>query len=146
VTAPQFDFDSREPFLAKLRELLDAGVPREDLRVRTPYHVPEAEALLYRRPGRLRYFPLFGGLAGFGGGMTLTIYSVLSWPIIVGGKPIVSVPPFLLISYLLVILFGSLSAFAGFLLLAHLPGSGAFGLGDEFSDRFVIVVEKEDSP
>jgi hypothetical protein len=78
--------------------------------------------------------------------MTLTIYSVLSWPIIVGGKPIVSVPPFILISYLMVILFGSLSAFAGFLLLARLPGAGALGHGDEFSDRFIIVVEKEGRP
>lgn len=144
--AAQIEFDDRESFLAKLRELLDDGVSREDLRVRTPYHVPEAEELLYRRPGRLRFFPLFGGLAGFGGGMALTIYSVLSWPIIVGGKPIISVPPFLLVSYLMVILFGSLSAFAGFLLLARLPGPAAFGRGEEFSDRFIIVVEKEDRP
>jgi hypothetical protein len=144
--ATRYVFDSRGPFLAKLRELLASGVPREDLRARTPYHLPEAEALLYRRPGRLRFFALLGGLAGFGGGMSLTIYSVLSWPIIVGGKPIVSIPPFLLISYLMVILFGSLSAFAGFLLLARLPGPGALGRADEFSDRFVIVVEKEGSP
>jgi hypothetical protein len=46
----------------------------------------------------------------------------------------------------MVILFGSLSAFAGFLLLARLPGTGALGHGDEFSDRFIIVVEKEGRP
>ena len=142
--ATRYVFDDREAFLARLRELLDAGVPREEVRVLTPCHVPEAEALLFKRPGRLRYFPLAGGLAGFGGGIALTVYSVLSWPIIVGGKPIISIPPFLLISYLLTILFGSLGAFAGFLLLARLPSGRGLAAEAEFPERFVIVVEKRE--
>jgi hypothetical protein len=140
--ATRYVFDDRQAFLARLQGLLEAGVPREEIQVLTPCHEPEAEALLFRRPGRLRFFPLAGGLAGFGGGMALTVYSVLSWPIIVGGKPIVSVPPFLLISYLLTILFGSLGAFAGFMVLARLPSGRGLAADAEFPERFVIVVEK----
>lgn len=142
----RFVFDSKEDFLERLRALVEGGADPQSIRVRMPYFVPEAVQLLGERPDRLRFFALFGGLAGFGGGLSLTVYSVLSWPIIVGGKPIVSLPPFLLIGYLMIILFGSLSAFGGFLLLARLPGPGALGWGEEFADRFVIVVEKEGEP
>jgi hypothetical protein len=142
----RFVFDDRKAFLAKLQGLLDSGVARKEIRVLTPCHVPEAEAMLFRRPGRLRFFAFFGAVAGFGSGLALTIYSVLSWPIIVGGKPIVSLPPFLLIGYLLTILFGSLGAFAGFLLLARLPSGRGLAADAEFPDRFVIVVETGEEP
>lgn len=141
-----YSFDNREEFLERLRALVDGGAAPETIRIRMPYQVPEAEEILDGRPSPLRFFALFGGLAGFGGGLALTIYSVLSWPIIVGGKPIVSLPPFLLIGYLLTILCGSLGAFAGFLLLARLPGGAALAADAEFPERFVIIVEEEERP
>jgi hypothetical protein len=138
--------DSREEFLQRLRSLVAAGVAPEAIRVRMPYPVPEAGQFLGERPDRLRFFALAGALGGFGGGLALTIYSVLSWPIIVGGKPIVSLPPFLLIGYLLTILFGSLGAFAGFLLLGRLPSGRGLAEGAEFPERFVILVDEEEAP
>ena len=138
----RYVFDNREEFLERLRALLEAGADPETIQVRMPYYVPEALQLIGKKPDRLRFFPLVGGIAGFGSGLALTIYSVLSWPIIVGGKPIVSLPPFLLIGYLLTILFGSLGAFAGFLLLARLPSGRGLAADGEFSERFVIVVEQ----
>lgn len=142
----RYSFDNREEFLERLRALRAEGVAREVIRVRMPYQVPEAGAILGERPDLVRFFALFGGLAGFGGGMALTVYSVLSWPIIVGGKPIVSLPPSLLISYLLTILFGSLGAFAGFLALARLPNFDGLAPDAEFPERFVITVGEEDRP
>jgi hypothetical protein len=137
----RFVCESREEFLDRLRALVDAGTDPENIRVRMPFYVPEALQVLGEGPDRLRFFALFGGIAGFGSGLALTIYSVLSWPIIVGGKPIVSLPPFLLIGYLLTILFGALGAFAGFLLLARLPSGRSLAADAEFPERFVIVVE-----
>jgi hypothetical protein len=134
----------REEFLERLRGLVEGGTDPRRVRVRMPYHVPEAGEILGERPGRLRFFALVGALAGFGGGLALTIYSARSWPLIVGGKPIVSLPPFLLISYLLTILFGSLGAFAGFLLLARLPSATGLAAEAEFPERFVIVVGEEE--
>lgn len=141
----RYSFDNREEFLERLRALRAEGVAREVIRVRMPYQVPEAGAILGERPDRVRFFALLGGLTGFGGGMALTVYSVLSWPIIVGGKPIVSLPPFLLISYLLTILFGSLGAFAGFLALARLPNVAGLAPDAEFPERFVITVGEEEA-
>jgi hypothetical protein len=136
--------DSREEFLERLRALVEGGVAPAAIDVRMPYAVAEAEEILGARPSPLRFFALAGALGGFGGGLALTVYSVLSWPLIVGGKPIVSLPPFLLIGYLLTILFGSLGAFAGFLLLSRLPSGRGLAAGAEVPERFVIVVAEEE--
>jgi len=138
--------EGREEFLAKLRELVDAGLPRHAITVQMPYEVPEVDALLGHSPDRIRFFALIGALTGFGSGLALTIYSVVSFPIIVGGKPIISLPPFLLIGYLLTILFGSLGSFLGFLLMARMPSPSGLADDGEFPDRFVISVRDEEGP
>lgn len=138
----RYDFARREEFLGRLRALVEAGTPPASIRLQMPYEVAEVEEILGRRPDPIRFFTLFGGLLGFATGLALTIYSVVSFPLIVGGKPIVSVPPFLLIGYLLTILFGSLGPFLGFLLSARLPSPTGLAEGGGASDRFVIEVEE----
>jgi hypothetical protein len=139
-------FDDPQTFLAQLKQLLNEGVPREQLQVHTPYHLHAAEELLGVRPSRLPGFALFGALAGFGGGFALAALTALDWPIITGGKPIVAVPPFLLIGYLMTILFGSLVSFGGFLLLARLPRVEALVEEQDFDSRFIITLEDEVAP
>lgn len=138
----RYDFARRDEFLGRLRALVEAGTPPAAIRLQMPYEVAEVEEILGRRPDPIRFFTLFGGLLGFATGLALTIYSVVSFPLIVGGKPIVSVPPFLLIGYLLTILFGSLGPFLGFLLSARLPSPSGLAEGGGASDRFVIEVEE----
>ena len=140
----RLEFDGREEFLARLRALVEAGTPPERIRLQMPFEVAEAAEILGERPGAVRFFALAGALAGFGTGLALTIYSVVSFPLRVGGKPIVSLPPFLLIGYLLTILFGSLGAFVDFLLLARMPSPRGLAADAELADRFVIVVEGEE--
>jgi len=144
--AERLVFDHHQEFMEELRAMLARGVDPKQVRVRTPYHVAEAEELLFQRPSRLRYFALIGGLGGFGGGFAFAALTALDWPIITGGKPIVSVPPFLLIGYLMTILFGSLISFAGFLLLARLPDARILDDTEEFDHRFVITLQDEVSP
>jgi hypothetical protein len=144
--AERLVFDHHQEFMEELRAMLARGVDPKQVRVRTPYHVAEAEELLFQRPSRLRYFALIGGLGGFGGGFAFAALTALDWPIITGGKPIVSVPPFLLIGYLMTILFGSLISFAGFLLLARLPDARILDETEEFDHRFVITLQDEVSP
>lgn len=140
----RLEFERREEFLRELRAIVAGGTPPGAIRIQMPFEVEEAGEILGHRPGGVRYFALAGAVLGFGSGLALTIYSVVSFPIVVGGKPIVSLPPFLLIGYLLTILFGSLGAFAGFLLLARLPSPRGLAEGAEFPDRFVIEVGEEE--
>lgn len=144
--ARQLFFDDQQTFLQQLEQLLSDGIPSEQLDVRTPYHLSEVEDLLGQQPSKLPFFALGGALAGFGGGFLLAALTSLDWPIITGGKPIVAVPPFLLIGYLMTILIGSLVSFAGFLLLAKMPRIDALIEEQDFDSRFIITIADEVAP
>lgn len=144
--ARQLFFDDQQTFLQQLEQLLKDGTPREQLDVRTPYHLSEVETLLAQPPSKLPLFALGGALAGFGGGFLLAALTSLDWPIITGGKPVVAIPPFLLIGYLMTILIGSLASFAGFLLLARLPRIEALVEEQDFDSRFIITITDEVAP
>jgi hypothetical protein len=133
-------FDHPEAFLAKLRQLRAAGHDWRSLEVRLPYHLEKVEEILDVPQSPLRRFAVAGAVSGFLAGLALTIYAATSWPLIVGGKPVVSWPPFLLIAYILTILFGSLAVFAGYLLLTRLPGGRPTRTEGLFENRFVILV------
>jgi len=69
----------------------------------------------------VRLFTLVGGLTGTASGFALTIWSSLKWELVVGGKPIVSIPPFVVIAFELTILFGGLATLIGMVVLGRLP-------------------------
>ena len=135
-------FDDKETFLSSLRRLVGEGVPGERIRVITPFDVPEVDEILPRRRSNVRLFALIGAGIGTATGFAFTILTSLSWPLIIGGKPIVSLPPFIIIAFALTILFGALSTFAGFLLLSRLPSLRRIRSQEEYGNRFVILVEE----
>ena len=64
----------------------------------------------------------FGGaVLGLTGGFSLCIYSVISYPLVVGGKELISLPPFVVIGYESMILLGALANLVGMLALTRLP-------------------------
>ena len=134
-------FEEKGKFLERLRGLVQEGVPGERIRVITPFGVPEVEEILPGKRSKVRFFALVGAATGTVTGFAFTILTSLSWPLIVGGKPVVSLPPFLIIAFALTILFGALSTFAGFLLLSRLPSLRGIRSGEEYGNAFVILVE-----
>src|SRR3954467_11741467 len=63
---------------------------------------------------------LIGGLAGVLAGALLTVGTVREWPgLIVGGKPLIAVPPFLVITFELTILLASIAGVCSFLVAAR---------------------------
>ena len=69
----------------------------------------------------VRLFVLIGGLLGCTLGFAFPIYTVLDWPLITGGKPLISIPPFVVIAFELTILLGAIGGMLGFLILSGLP-------------------------
>jgi len=69
----------------------------------------------------VRLFTLVGGLAGTFSGFALTIWSSLKWGLVTGGKPVVSIPPFVVIAFELTILFGGIATILAAVLLGRLP-------------------------
>ena len=134
-------FEDREQFLEALRRLVREGVPGERIRVITPFGVPEVEEILPGKRSKVRYFALIGAAGGTVTGLAFTILTSLSWPLVIGGKPIVSLPPFIIIAFALTILFGALSTFAGFLLLSRLPSLRGIRSEEEYGNAFVILIE-----
>jgi ActD protein len=103
-------------------ERLKAGGYR-DLTVWAPVPVHEIlDTLEVERPlSRVRLFTLLGGLSGTALGFFLTIYSALRFGQVTGGKPIVSIPPYVVIAFELTILLGGLATLLGMLLLGRIP-------------------------
>ena len=60
----------------------------------------------------VRLFTLIGGLTGCAAGFGMTIWMSLDWPLLVGGKTIASIPPYVVIAFELTILLGALSTVA----------------------------------
>jgi len=142
MTGEPLIFDDKEIFLENLRRLVREGVPKDSIRTITPFAVPEVQEILPQPRSKVRLFALIGAGAGTVTGFAFTILTSLSWPLIVGGKPIVSLPPFLIIAFALTILFGSLSTFLGFLLLSRLPSIRSIRSEEEYGNAFVILVEE----
>lgn len=69
----------------------------------------------------VRMFTLVGGLTGAATGFALPTWTSLDWPLITGGKPIISIPPMVVIAFELTILFAALSTIAGLFINARLP-------------------------
>lgn len=102
-----------------VRDLRQTG--RKQVSVQSPVPHHEIEEALDHRPSLVRWVTFCGGVLGFTGGMALCIYSVYSYPLVVGGKELVSVPPFMIPTYESMILLGGLTNLIGMLALGRLP-------------------------
>ena len=93
----------------------------QNLRVLSPVPYHDIERALDQGPSLVRWLTFGGAVCGLTGGFALCIYSVQSWPLVVGGKELISLPPFVVIGYESMILLGSLANLLGMLALARLP-------------------------
>ena len=138
----RFVFGSEHDFLHKLESLVQGGVKPRDIQVYAPHPVHKAEEILEMKPSLVRMFALVGGLTGAATGYLLTSLTALDWPLPVGNKPIVGIPPFTIIAFELAVLFGGLSAFLGFIITSRMPALRTIISQDEFRDAFEIHVRK----
>lgn len=79
--------------------LKDAGFPLQELDVLTGSPYPAGAFGEHVGGHRLFVFPLLGAAAGLAVGLLFTIGTQLSYPMITGGKPILSIPPMAIIMY-----------------------------------------------
>jgi hypothetical protein len=88
----------------------------------TPRH--ELEEALEAPESAVRIFTLMGAFTGTAAGAAIAVWISLDWPLIVGGKEIVSLPAFSVIMFEMTILIGALSTVAGLFLTGRLPRIG----------------------
>jgi hypothetical protein len=132
-------FDDPERATAAVKALHDAGFA--DVRARMPAPFPELlEAL--GPESNLGWGTFAGGLLGVSAGFALTIGTSLAWPLVVGGKEIASVPPYVVIALECTILLGAFATLTELVLrLARARRSDRAPVDVRFSsDRIGILV------
>lgn len=133
-----------DSLMTGIAELKAAGYKNPT--VLTPFPRHEVEDLLYEgEPSPVRWFTLVGGMTGATLAFSLCSLTHMNWPMILpGGKPVVSIPPFLVITFEGTILWGSLFTFIAMMLFTRLPARNLPKAVEDprFSnDRFGIVLE-----
>ena len=116
----------------------------ENLRVFSPVPNHEIEDALDtgKEPSKIKYFTFCGAILGALVGVCFTVLTSIDWPIVTSAKPIVSIPPYMIIIFECMILIGGLSTFLGLLINSRLRKDTPPELYDErFSDnKFGILV------
>ena len=109
-----------------------------------PLH--DVEKLFPQKPSSVRWFTFIGGILGLVVGFGFPIYTVLHWPLITGGKPIVTIQTFVIIAFELLILFGAIFTLLGLLFNAKLPRQNLSNYDTRFSgNSFGVIIKSEDS-
>ena len=97
------------------------GAPWPLLKVHSPVPSHKLSEALQLKKSPVGYFTLCGGMIGFICGFAIAIYTATQWHLIVSGKPIVALIPFLIVGFELTILFAVIGNVFGMLALTGLP-------------------------
>lgn len=140
VTGTLGVYDGVDAAAQSIERLRAAGIKRITVFSPVPSH--ELEHALHAGESPVRLFTLVGGLTGAATGFAFPTWTSLDWPLITGGKPIISMPAWVIIAFELTILFGALSTVAGLFISARLPQRRLMQIYDPrfSSDRFGILV------
>jgi len=140
------DFDEAISVIVDIRQYAVPGVSVDNINIKSPIEHPEIEEILGERPCHVSKFSLSGALFGMIFGaifLTAAQANFLIQP--QGGKAIVTITSNFVLIYEMLILFGVLATFAGFLI-----GSGLMRKRTDLDDEMIsldqvgIVVEVED--
>lgn len=141
------NFDEAEAVVSELRNSDIKGFDAaDDLVVKSPIEHPEVEEFLGEKPVKVQWFTLGGALLG-----GLLAFSLISgsqagfYSQMKGGKPIVPIPPDLVLTYEMFILGGVYITVLGFLICAGLPARRSPLYSAKVSeDQIGILVKAED--
>lgn len=113
-----------DALLQGIHDLHKAGF--RDFTVLSPIPRHEIEEIMYgqQEPSPVRWFTLAGGILGGSMVFSLAALTHANWPMIIpGGKPLVSIPPFLVITFEGTILWASMFTLFALLYFCGLPAT-----------------------
>jgi len=133
-------FQYEDDFITAARSLKASGF--NALTLMSPIRIEEAEEIVGLGKSHVRYFSLTGAIFGAISGFSLAVACALVFILPTGGRAIIAIPPFLIITYEMTILFGVLATLLGFHFVSGLPAwrDKPYKLETNI-DRFSILVE-----
>ena len=133
-------FAYEEDFLAAAESLKLSGF--DDISLLSPIPLEEAQEVLGLGKSPVRHFSLAGAIFGALFGFGMSVATALTFILPTGGRAIITVPPYLIITYEMTILMGVLFTLIGFHFVSGLPAwRDKPYLPSANIDRFVVVVE-----
>ena len=119
----------------------------EDIKAYAPYPEHHIEHALGYGQSPVRVWTLVGALTGTSTAFAFTSWTSVEWPLVVGGKPIISIPAFIPIVFEMSVLFGALATVIGLFVLSKLPNvKPAVVYDPEFTaGRYGVYVEADGS-
>ena len=112
-------FQSEDEAARAIRELRGSGYPVERVHSPIPSHAI-ADALQLPK-SKVGWFTLAGGITGFFTGFLLAAFTATRWNLIVQGKPVVALIPFVIVGFEFTILFAVFGNVLGLISQARLP-------------------------
>ncbi len=129
--------------LAAAGTLKGAGFATPELM--SPIPIEGVEEVLGEKRSVIKRFTLFGGLIGGLSGFALAAGTAVLYVHPVGGRPIITIPPYLIITYELLIFFGILFTVLGFFISARLPAfRDRVYVPETAVDKFAVTVACDD--
>lgn len=114
------EFDSAASVLSAAEKVRDAGYRNWD--VFSPFPVHGLDKVMGMGNSKVGWFAfVFGGGAFVGTMLMIWFMNDFDYPILIGGKPLYSVPMSVVPSYILLVLAAALGAFIGMIALNQLP-------------------------
>ncbi len=79
--------------------LKDAGIPDTDYDFLTDSPYPEGALGEREEKHRIYLYPFIGALLGLSSGIMITAMTQVAYPLVTGGKPVLSLPPMAIVCY-----------------------------------------------
>lgn len=142
------EFEDPTALVAAARRTYAEGYRRFDSY--SPFPIHELFDAMQCRDRRVSLFVLFGGIAGAIAGFGLQAWvSAIAYPLNIGGRPFISWPMFIPVTFELTILFAALTAVLSWIVLSGLPmpyhpvfNVPRFAAASQ--DRFFLAIEATD--
>ena len=142
------EFETPGELVAAARKTREAGFRNFD--AYTPYPIHELDGAMDLHDNRVSTCTFIGALLGAIGGFSLLAWvSAFAWPLNVGGRPLISVPMFIPITFECTILLGGLTAAISMILMNGLPSPyhPVFNVErfvNASRNKFFLCIESED--
>lgn len=136
-------FEYLDDTVDAITDLRKAGF--KQLKAYAPFPEHHIEHALGYDQSSVRVWTLVGALTGTATGFAFTAWTSMDWPLVTGGKPILSIPAYVVIAFEMTILFGALSTVIGLFINSRLPKVQPTVVYDpEFSaGRFGVQVDAD---
>jgi len=142
------EFETADELVAAARRTKDAGFKKFD--AYTPFPIHELDDAMDLHDNRVSLFTLIGGLIGCATGFGLASWvEAVALPLNIGGRPFISAPMYIPITFELTVLFGGLTAAISMIIMNGMPSPyhpvfNVERFADASRNKFFLCIESDD--